>query len=120
MPHRKAATSTDSPTSSISSSKQKGDSFEKEVAQILGLMPGAHHVEQHKKIGGKDVDLYVELKEAFSGDVRIAVDAKDYDKPITRERASLEHSSYYPLVANGDVDQFMLITRNGRRMSPGA
>ena len=60
-----------------------------------------------------DVDIYVVLKMPLSNELKIAVDAKDYIKPLTRDQAAAEIVSYSPLLQNHCVDQFMLVTRNG-------
>src|SRR5690242_9313070 len=107
---RKNLGRSDSPVPS--STKDKGDLFEREVADVFRLMPSAS-VSTHKKIAGKDVDIYVVLRGPFGNEIKVAVDAKDYEKPLSRDRADKEYSSYYPLVTNEQVDQFILITRNG-------
>lgn len=94
------------------STKTKGDTFEEDVAALFEYMPGAT-VTKHAKIAGKDVDLYVEIEMAIGGPQKIAVDAKNYSKPLTREEASKEYSDYYPLIASKLVDQFLLVTRKG-------
>ena len=94
------------------STKEKGDSFEKEVADVFRLIPRAT-VSQHTKIAGKDVDIYVVLQGPLSSETRIAIDAKDYGRPLSRERADREYSSYYPLVTNNQVDQIIIVTRHG-------
>jgi hypothetical protein len=93
--------------------KEKGDAFEEEVAALLRYMPEASSVQTHVKVGGKDVDIYLEMKQAFSRPSRVVIDTKDYKKPLTRGKVSAECASYYPLVAKRDADQFMLVTRNG-------
>jgi hypothetical protein len=94
------------------STKELGEAFEDEVADVLRGIPGAR-VEQHVLIGGKDVDLLVVVTTPFSSDFKIAADAKDYSKPLTRDQTAAELVSYGPLIDNKDVDQFMLVTRHG-------
>jgi hypothetical protein len=71
----------------------KGDAFEREVANVFRDLPNAT-VQPHLLIGGKDVDIYVVLKMPLSNELKIAVDAKDYGKPLTRDQAAAEIVSY--------------------------
>ena len=96
----------------VTTSKAKGDGFEQEVADLFRCMPNAV-VSTHVKVAGKDVDIYVILKHALGLETRLVVDAKDYARPIDRDRTAFEYGSYYPLIANKHADQFVLITRNG-------
>ena len=94
------------------SSQQQGDAFEIEVLDALRDIPNAHAT-PHVQVGGKDVDILLIIRMQLGDEVRVAVDAKDYNRPLTRDQAAAEVSSYTPLLQNGQVDQFMLVTRNG-------
>ncbi len=93
-------------------SKEKGDAFEQEVADIFRCIPNAV-VETHVKLAGKDVDIYVVSKETFGNKRRIVIDAKDYGRPMTRDQVAQEYASYRPVLDLGKADQFMLVTRHG-------
>ena len=93
------------------STKEKGDQFENEIASLLRFLPDSV-VTQHVKILGKDVDILLEYMDLFSEKRRIAIDCKNYAKPMTRDAVSKEWDSYYPLVAKQNVDSFWLVTRN--------
>ena len=94
------------------STKEKGDSFEKEVADIFRCLPNAD-VNTHQKINGKDVDIFVILRGPLTNEVRMAVDTKDYEKPLSRDAAAAEYSSYYPLVANEPQTSLFLLPGTG-------
>jgi Restriction endonuclease len=91
--------------------KEKGDQFENEIANLLRFLPDSV-VTQHVKISGKDVDILLEYTDPFSAKRQIAIDCKNYAKPMTRDAVSKEWTSYHPLVANQKVDSFWLVTRN--------
>ena len=61
--------------------KKTGKELERRVAQAYRDM-GARKVEQDVEMEGHQIDVYVELETADRGLQRIAVEAKDYTKPV--------------------------------------
>src|ERR1700730_925719 len=91
--------------------KEKGDQFENEIADLLRFLPDSN-VTQHVKILGKDVDILLEYTDARFDKRRIVIDCKDYRRPLTREAVAKEWNDYNPLVVNRAVESFWLVTRN--------
>jgi NACHT domain len=90
----------------------RGTALERDVAAILKLMPRAQ-VQQQVEITGKKVDIYCVLPHALFPSFRIAVECKDWKSPLTREQCSKITSEYHALLDQNQVDQFLLVTRNG-------
>lgn len=93
-------------------SKERGDAFERTVKQTLELLPNSE-VQAHVKIAGKDVDIVCVLPSALGAQQRIAVECKDYERPLTHAQASEALSGYYPILAEGKADQVLLVSRRG-------
>ncbi len=100
-----------------SSSKEIGDAFEKVVADTFLFMPNAR-VQRHVRIDGKDVDIVVDAPQAIGRPKIIAVEVKNYNRPMTRDAVSAELVSYHMLLQNRSVSQVLLVTRVG--IVPGA
>ncbi|MFK0122425.1 NACHT domain-containing protein [Streptomyces nigra] len=89
-----------------------GEEFERDVRSILALR-GDIQITEHKRIGGKDVDIVCEARSPIGSVQTIVFECKDYQRALSRERVANEMSGYWPLLQNGDVDQIVLVTRKG-------
>ncbi|HEX5403175.1 MAG TPA: NACHT domain-containing protein [Pseudonocardiaceae bacterium] len=89
-----------------------GEEFEAEVRSILALR-GDMIVTTHKRIGGKDVDIFCTARTAIGTEQTMVFECKDYGRPMSRKRVAEEIAEYWPLVNNDKIDQFVLVTRNG-------
>lgn len=89
-----------------------GSTLEVETAALLRLVPGAR-VSEQVLVKGKKVDLLLDLVGHIVADQRIAIECKDWRRPLTRRQAAQIASEYLPMVADHAVDQFWLVTRKG-------
>jgi hypothetical protein len=90
-----------------------GSAFESAVLEVLKLLPNAIVSPLDRK-SGKVADIFLEVKEtARKSPRRIAVECKDYSKPLSRLITAGIISEYRPLLDQGTADSFILVTRNG-------
>lgn len=94
------------------STLEKGDAFEKQVFDVLCLLPGTT-AQRHVTIGGKDIDALCKIEDVISGPQTVAFECKDYERPLTRETVALIIAEYQPLLTQSLIDRLCLITRNG-------
>ena len=59
------------------------------------------------------MDAFCVLPSHLAPAFRIAVEAKDWARPLTREQCSQIIADYHSIVDEGTADQFLLVTRNG-------
>src|SRR5947199_3768413 len=84
--------------------------FQVAVADLLRL--AGYDVQSETLIGYKKVDVYAE--ERRWGRVRrIAVECKQYSRPLTQEQVTEIFSNYRPLYDAGLVDEILLVTALG-------
>ena len=89
-----------------------GSELEHNTLELMRLFPGAS-VEQQKLLVGKKVDIFCILSNNFMPDFRVAIECKDWKRPLTRESAAAIISEYLPLLDQHSIDQFLLVTKNG-------
>ena len=94
----------------FNSSTEQGNSFRDSVAALLRA---AHYdnVRTEVRIGSKKVDVYFEEK-GLTTRRRIAVECKDYDRPLTRKEIS--HAivpDYEPLFEARLIDAVLIVAR---------
>ena len=94
------------------STTEKGTQFEKEVLDVLRLLPYSS-LQEHVSIGGKDIDAICEITDVLGSTSFIGFEAKDYERPLTREYVATILAEYQPLLSQRLIDKFILITRNG-------
>ncbi|WP_248914718.1 NACHT domain-containing protein [Pseudomonas moorei] len=90
------------------STVEKGDALRDYVARLLTAAQHAN-VEVEKRIGSKKVDIYFE--ELYWGrTVRIAVECKNYGKPLTKEYVKRDIVvDYQQLLSKGLVDKVYIV-----------
>lgn len=91
--------------------RNDGTELEYSTLEIMRLFPGAT-VEHQKKLAGKKVDNYCVLSSGFMPPFRIAIECKDWDRPLTRQQTTLIVAEYIPLLDQHLIEQFLLVTRN--------
>jgi len=89
-----------------------GRAFEERVEFLLGLQPSCR-LERHQRIAGKDIDLVAHVDAGIAGPQVVAVECKDHDRALSRERIREVLFDYAPIVDKGLVDGLLLVTRNG-------
>jgi hypothetical protein len=89
-----------------------GTGFEVAVKSILELRADIE-VEDHRRIGGKDVDIVCRLRSPIGTEHLLVVECKDHQRPLSREQVAKELADYMPLLQNREADQFVLVTRAG-------
>lgn|GEM_PF-3832508 len=92
-----------------------GKEFEDEVAKLLSL--ANFEVRRESIIGHKKVDLYI-LEKRLGTVRRIAVECKNYDRPMTQDEVSKIYANYIPLQKSNAVDELLLVTSTG--LTPSA
>lgn len=71
-------------------------------------------VRRSVRCAGKVVDVLVEVRELMSKHNRlIAVECKDYSRPLSRTKTAQILSDYWPCLENGSVSTVLLVTRHG-------
>jgi hypothetical protein len=95
--------------------KTAGKKFEDEVAKLLSL--ANFEVRRELIIGHKKVDLLIQEKRLGTMR-RIAVECKNYHRPLTQEEVSVIYANYLPLQKSNLVDEILLITSKG--LTPSA
>jgi len=89
--------------------------FELAVRSLFAM--GGYHVIGEQILGHKKIDLYVEEKRL--GFVRrIAIECKDYSRPISQYKLNQIYSNYRPLYTDNLIDEILLITSHG--LAPSA
>lgn len=88
------------------STTAKGNHFRDQVAMLLRA--GNHIVEVEKHIGAKNADLYFESLE-FNKRIRIAVECKNYERPLTRSHINEIYSDYRPLIDSDLIDRVVVV-----------
>jgi hypothetical protein len=94
------------------SSRNDGSALESLTLEIMRLFPGAS-LESQKKLAGKKVDNYCVLSTGFMPPFRIAIECKDWGRPLTRKQVAVIVSEYLSLLDQELIDQFLLVTRHG-------
>lgn len=91
------------------STVQKGNDYRDAIARIL-VAASYSNVEVEKRLGGyKKVDVYYEKYE-YGSVVRYAIEAKNYEKPLTKAYiASHIFTEYSVLLKNNEVDKVIII-----------
>jgi hypothetical protein len=89
-----------------------GEALEKQVCTAFRALPGAA-VSEHVLISGKEVDVYCSVADPVLGTIRIAVECKDYTRPLIRRDVAEILSDYRPLLEQNKIDRVMIITRHG-------
>lgn len=89
-----------------------GENFELDVLCTLKLIPGVS-AEHHKKVAGKDVDIFLRVENPIYGCLKIIVECKCFEKKLNRSQVASIISDYIPIIERGKVDKFYLITKNG-------
>ena len=92
--------------------RKPGLEFEERVHSILRLLPAAR-LNRNVRIAGKDVDILCEIDRPLGGRDLIAIECKDYSRPLTREEVVGFVSDYLPLLSNDGVTGCYLVTRSG-------
>lgn len=78
----------------------------------MKLFPGVT-INSQQSILGKKVDHYCIVSSGLTPPFRIALECKDWTRPLSREDAASICADYYPLLYHREIDQFLLVTRNG-------
>jgi hypothetical protein len=94
------------------SAKELGDAFEDFVAETLTMRDG-WRIERHVDVLGKNVDILLHALDDFGTASRIAVECKDYGRPLTREQLTAILSDYSPCLKPDGVDRLFVVTRKG-------
>lgn len=89
-----------------------GLAFEEKVHSILRLLPGAI-LQRNVRVAGKDVDILCEIERPLGGRDKIAIECKDYSRPLTREEVARFVSDYMPLLSGTEITGCYLVTRSG-------
>lgn len=100
------------PSKKKTSTLIKGTAFEKQVLDVLRLLPG-FSVQEHVNLGGKDIDALCEVDDPIGISSNVAFECKDYERPLTREYTASILADYQPLLNRNLIDRFCLVTRNG-------
>jgi hypothetical protein len=87
-----------------------GTAFEQQVLDLLKLVPGAA-VQTQVELFGKKVDIFCVLQRALIPRFRIAVECKDWTRPLARTTCAEILSDYYPLLDSRAIDQILIVTR---------
>lgn len=95
--------------------RNDGHEFEDTVARWLSV--DGWRVEREQLIGHKKVDLLLR-GERWGSDWNVAVECKDYERPIDRQTVVQIWSDYEPLVTTGIVNEVLLVSSNG--LAPSA
>jgi NACHT domain len=89
-----------------------GRILEQHTARLLRLYPGAT-VAQDIELAGKKVDILLKTSAPLVPHYTVAVECKDWTRPLTREQCAAVLADYNPLLEQRLVDQFLLVTRHG-------
>ena len=89
-----------------------GEKLERETEQLLRLFPGSH-VQRQISLAGKKVDLLFTTSTQLLPNFKVAVECKDWNKPLTREQCASIIADYATLLQDRLIDQFLLVTRKG-------
>lgn len=96
----------------IQKERLDGVELENQTSNLLRLFPGSE-VSTQVELVGKRVDVVCVLPGHLAPSFRIAVECKDWNRPLTRHDCSLIVSEYVPLLEHKAIDQFLLVTRDG-------
>jgi hypothetical protein len=94
--------------SGTESTTARGNSFRDRVAQLL---QAAHYdgVTTERRIGGKKLDVYFEQR-TITETRRIAVECKDYGRPLTTEQIRKEiYLDYHMLIEAREIDRVLIV-----------
>ena len=89
-----------------------GVAFEQATLEVLKLFPGMS-IRSQVLVSGKKVDHFCVIASGLIPSFRIALECKDWDRALTREQAAGICADYYPLLQQREIDQFLLVTRQG-------
>jgi hypothetical protein len=86
-----------------------GDSFRDRVADILRARYGQADVE--RKVGGKDADIVFSFAYPGGHPIRVAVECKDWARPLQSKQITNIYSEYIPAFNNNEIDSLWIVAR---------
>lgn len=89
-----------------------GRLLEQHAAHLLRLYPGST-LSPDTELAGKKIDILLETTAPLLPKFTVAVECKDWARPLSREQCAAILADYYPLLDQRLVDQILLVTRNG-------